>query len=201
MDIELKGYDFLFKIIVLGDHGVGKTTFLRNYMGDELRDKIYPTTIAVDYHSSFVNIYGKKIKLVFWDTAGHEKFRSITSSYYRTVHSVILMYDVTDRSTFDNVKKWIGELDKYCDHFPVTFLIGNKTDRNRNVSTDEGEDLKEELGFTDYFEVSSFKESREEISDKIISKIIETTFKYYANESNDQPPVELTEKTTKCCFL
>lgn len=87
-----------------------------------------------------MDMEGKKIKLQIWDTAGQDRFKTITSSYYRGAHGIVIVYDVTDRESFEGVKNWIGEIDKYAEEKVFKFLVGNKSDLadRRQISTEEG---------------------------------------------------------------
>ena len=105
-----KDYDYLFKLLIIGDAGVGKSSLLLRFADDKFTTA-YINTIGVDFKIRSIKYKNKKIKLQIWDTAGQERFRTITSTYYRGAHGVIIVYDVTDRESFDNVKTWIEEID------------------------------------------------------------------------------------------
>merc|ERR1712006_60493 len=96
-------YDYLFKLLLIGDSGVGKSCLLLRFADDTYTES-YISTIGVDFKIRTINLDGKCVKLQIWDTAGQERFRTITSSYYRGAHGIIVVYDVTDRETFNNVK-------------------------------------------------------------------------------------------------
>ncbi|WBY58514.1 ras-related protein Rab-1B [Plasmodium yoelii yoelii] len=106
-------YDSLFKILLIGDSGVGKSCLLLRFADDTYTDS-YISTIGVDFKIKTIEIDDKIIKLQIWDTAGQERFRTITSSYYRGAQGIIIVYDVTDRDSFNNVKNWIIEIEKYA---------------------------------------------------------------------------------------
>ena len=109
-----KDYDYLFKLLIIGDAGVGKSSLLLRFADDKFTTA-YINTIGVDFKIRSIKHRGKKIKLQIWDTAGQERFRTITSTYYRGAHGVIIVYDVTDRDTFENVRTWIEEIDSNCE--------------------------------------------------------------------------------------
>ncbi|UXI17602.1 hypothetical protein NH340_JMT03545 [Sarcoptes scabiei] len=120
-------YDYLFKLLLIGDSGVGKSCLLLRFADDTYTES-YISTIGVDFKIRTIELDGKTIKLQIWDTAGQERFRTITSSYYRGAHGIIVVYDVTDMDTFHNVKHWLQEIERYaCDNVKK-FLIGNKAD-------------------------------------------------------------------------
>ncbi|KAJ3296024.1 GTP-binding protein of the rab [Borealophlyctis nickersoniae] len=145
-------YDYLFKLLLIGDSGVGKSCLLLRFADDTYTES-YISTIGVDFvcaekttwifFCDFVDInppYGKQqkirtielegktVKLQIWDTAGQERFRTITSSYYRGAHGIIVVYDVTDQETFNNVKQWLQEIDRYACEGVNKLLVGNKSD-------------------------------------------------------------------------
>eukprot|EP00755_Sulcionema_specki_P017836 Sspe_Gene.65352::Locus_38697_Transcript_1_1_Confidence_1.000_Length_728::g.65352::m.65352/K07910/RAB18; Ras-related protein Rab-18 len=121
-------FDMTFKLLLVGDSGVGKSSILLRFTEDVFEDDI-GATIGVDFKVKYLNVKGKRLKLTVWDTAGQERFRTITSSYYRGAHGVILVYDVTDRESFDHLSTWLGEVESYKT-FPnmVKLLVGNKLD-------------------------------------------------------------------------
>jgi len=120
-------HDYFFKILLIGDSGVGKSCLLLRFADDSWTDT-HISTIGVDFKIKTLNIDGKTIKLQIWDTAGQERFRTITSSYYRGAQGIILVYDCTDQESFNNVKQWMGEIDRYACENVNKLLVGNKTD-------------------------------------------------------------------------
>ncbi|XP_021285725.1 GTP-binding protein YPTM2-like isoform X2 [Herrania umbratica] len=124
-------YDYLFKLLLIGDSGVGKSCLLLRFADDSYLDS-YISTIGVDFKIRTVEQDGKTIKLQIWDTAGQERFRTITSSYYRGAHGIIIVYDVTDQESFNNVKQWLSEIDRYASENVNKLLVGNKCDLTAN---------------------------------------------------------------------
>ncbi|KAK9764846.1 ras GTPase [Basidiobolus ranarum] len=120
-------YDYLFKLLLIGDSGVGKSCLLLRFADDTYTES-YISTIGVDFKIRTVELEGKTVKLQIWDTAGQERFRTITSSYYRGAHGIIVVYDVTDQDTFTNVKQWLQEIERYASEGVNKLLIGNKND-------------------------------------------------------------------------
>ncbi|XP_028249377.1 ras-related protein Rab-19-like [Parambassis ranga] len=153
-------FDFLFKIILIGDSNVGKTCVVQNFKSGNYAEK-QQNTIGVDFTVRTVDIEGKKVKIQVWDTAGQERFRTITQSYYRSAHGAMIAYDITRRSTFDSVSHWIKEVEQYGAANVVLVLIGNKCDleQERQVQFVEACDLAKERGILAALETSA-KESQ-----------------------------------------
>mmetsp|Transcript_18609 Transcript_18609/g.60658 ORF Transcript_18609/g.60658 Transcript_18609/m.60658 type:complete len:203 (+) Transcript_18609:51-659(+) len=128
-------YDYLFKLLLIGDSGVGKSCLLFRFADDTYRES-YISTIGVDFKIRTVDLEGKTVKLQIWDTAGQERFRTITSSYYRGAHGIIVVYDVTSQESFNNVKTWLNEIDRYAHDGVNKLLVGNKSDKTAEKEVD-----------------------------------------------------------------
>ncbi|CAE8584500.1 unnamed protein product, partial [Polarella glacialis] len=139
-------YDYLFKLLLIGDSGVGKSCLLLRFADDTYTES-YISTIGVDFKIRTLDLDSKTVKLQIWDTAGQERFRTITSSYYRGAHGIIVVYDVTDKESFNNVKHWMQEIDKYAADGVNKLLVGNKCDLSSKkvVSYDEAKELADSL--------------------------------------------------------
>ncbi|KAF4403346.1 ras-related protein RABC2a [Cannabis sativa] len=168
-------YDLSFKILLIGDSGVGKSSLLVSFISNT-SDNLAPT-IGVDFKIKLLTVDGKKLKLTIWDTAGQERFRTLTSSYYRGAQGIILVYDVTRRETFTNLSDvWAKEVELYSTNQDcVKILVGNKVDResDRAVSRDEGIALAKELGSM-FLECSAkTRENVEQCFEELALKIME----------------------------
>jgi Ras-related protein Rab-1A len=120
-------YDRLFKILIIGDSGVGKSSVLVRF-SDNHFDESFIQTIGVDFKIKTMEINGEMCKLQIWDTAGQERFRTITASYYRGAHGILLVYDITDECSFNNIGKWLQEIQRYAQPNVIKLLVGNKID-------------------------------------------------------------------------
>ncbi|CAO3595084.1 unnamed protein product [Absidia cylindrospora] len=151
-------YDYLFKILLIGDSGVGKSCLLLRFADDTFTDN-YISTIGVDFKIRTIELEGKTVKLQIWDTAGQERFRTITSSYYRGAHGIIVVYDVTDSDSFNNVKLWLNEIGRYAAEGVNKLLIGNKNDLTdqKVIETEQLKELSDTLDIP--FLETSAKES------------------------------------------
>ncbi|KAI8545488.1 hypothetical protein RHMOL_Rhmol07G0043700 [Rhododendron molle] len=143
-------YDYLFKLLLIGDSGVGKSCLLLRFADDSYLES-YISTIGVDFVSKLERTEVLSVLLqlhVQWDTAGQERFRTITSSYYRGAHGIIVVYDVTDQESFNNVKQWLNEIDRYASDNVNKLLVGNKCDltSKKVVSYETGKALADEMG-------------------------------------------------------
>ena len=147
--------DQLFKILLLGDAGVGKSSIILRYTKNEFNAKMV-SSIGVDFKTKDIIVNDKRVKLQIWDTAGHERFRTITTSYYRGAHGIVTVFDLTDRESFEHIEKWLDEINKYAKENVMRFLIGNKSDLvdKRQVQYEEARALSNRLNIY-YVETSA----------------------------------------------
>nr|CAI5829019.1 unnamed protein product [Callosobruchus analis] len=166
-------FDFLFKIVLIGDCGTGKTCVVQRFKNGTFIER-HGNTIGVDFSMKTVIVDGKKVKLQIWDTAGQERFRTITQSYYRSANGVIIVYDITKRSSFLSVTRWIEEVRRYSGNSVLIALVGNKADLEtlREVEFDEAEAMCQYLPEVLFFLESSAKTNSN----------IEEAFMYLATE-------------------
>ena len=146
-------YDLHVKLLMLGDTGVGKTCLLLRYAFDSF-SPTFITTIGIDFKIKEVELDGLRVKLQIWDTAGQERFRTITVSYFKGAHGILLVYDVSERESFENVQHWVHQIRDNADERVRMVLVGNKCDRERAVTTDEGQHLADQFGVS-FFETSA----------------------------------------------
>ncbi|KAH9498685.1 Ras- protein Rab-35 [Bulinus truncatus] len=198
-------YDHLFKLLIIGDSGVGKSSLLLRF-ADNVFSGTYITTIGVDFKIRTIEVNGERVKLQIWDTAGQERFRTITSTYYRGTHGVLVVYDVTSGESFANVQRWLHEIDQNCD-VVNRILVGNKDDDpdRKVVLTQDAQRFAEKMQIQ-LFETSA-KENKnvEEMFKAITKQVLETKKKQLRDaQKNSETTIHLKEgssskKKKKCC--
>ncbi|KAK9189797.1 hypothetical protein WN943_018396 [Citrus x changshan-huyou] len=151
------GFDFcLFEIVIETCAGVGKSCLLLRFSDGSFTTS-FITTIGIDFKIRTIELDGKRIKLQIWDTAGQERFRTITTAYYRGAMGILLVYDVTDESSFNNIRNWIRNIEQHASDNVNKILVGNKADMDeskRAVPTSKGQALADEYGIK-FFETSA----------------------------------------------
>ena len=148
--------DSVYKVLLLGDTKVGKTCFLMRYT-DNTFQETHMSTIVLDYRLKTMKLSsGKNVKVQIWDTAGQDRFRAITKNYFKGAHGIILIYDVTDEQSFDNVSNWINQIKEEASDNVIIFLVGNKIDDvdHRKIQTENGENLANTFKL-EFFETSA----------------------------------------------
>ena len=175
-----------YKIIFVGDAGVGKTTII-NRINDNEFQSAYDATIGVDFWPKKINFRGNEITLQIWDTAGQERYRGLIPSYVRNSSIVFIVFDITNRKTFESIQKWI-ELIKSIEKNNILVLIGNKEDlkEKREVEKKEGEDLAKENEMS-YFELSAKRDNNNDIKKIFFNTVIELpTFSGYIDNKEKE---------------
>ena len=144
-DIISQDYDYLFKVLLLGDSDVGKSSLILRYTDETFNSKLV-NSIGVDFKMKKREIDGKIIKVQIWDTAGHERFRSITYSYYRGANSIIIVFDLSDKKSFISITEWLKQIEKHAKENVFKFLVGNKSDLEdeRQVAYEEAKQYADE---------------------------------------------------------
>lgn len=151
----VSGFDLHIKLLMLGDSGVGKSSLVLQYACEEFTTN-FVTTIGIDYKIKLLDLGKTKTKLQIWDTAGQERFRTITTSYFKGAHGIMLVYDLTDRESFDNIIVWARDIREHADPQVAIILVGNKKDVSsaRNISYEEGLHLARKMN-VHFYEVSA----------------------------------------------
>ena len=192
--------DIIFKILMLGDSEVGKSCFLMRY-SDNVFVENYITTIGLDYKLKTIKLdSGKVIKVQLWDTAGQDKYRTIAKNYYKGSHGILLLYDITKISSFENIREWIQDIRQEVSPKSIIFLIGNKIDLTdqRKLSKEQGEELAEEFKIP-FFEASAKSgDNVDEVFKALYEKIIEV-YGYLEREKGSKLNKKQKNKG-KCCF-
>ncbi|XP_027269590.1 ras-related protein Rab-35 isoform X2 [Cricetulus griseus] len=196
-------YDHLFKLLIIGDSGVGKSSLLLRF-ADNTFSGSYITTIGVDFKIRTVEINGEKVKLQIWDTAGQERFRTITSTYYRGTHGVIVVYDVTSAESFVNVKRWLHEINQNCDDV-CRILVGNKNDdpERKVVETEDAYKFAGQMGIQ-LFETSAKENVNVEEMFNCITELVlrakkDNLAKQQQQQQNDVVKLTKNSKRKKRC--
>ena len=171
----MSGESKTFKILTIGESGVGKTCILRRFVENKFL-KNHLATIGIDFKTKTLNINNQEIKLKIWDTAGQERFRNITTQYYKGADGIVLVYDVTDEASYEKIKDWMDQILSNTQQEEIGLvLLGNKCDMEpRNVTEDQGKKMAEELKIS-YFETSALtgqgiKEAFEQLTRDIMKK-------------------------------
>jgi small GTP-binding protein len=195
-------YDFLLKVILIGDTRVGKSSIVSMFVNKRMSD-LHDTTIGVDFNMKKIELDSKIAKLQLWDTAGQEKFRSIIGSYYRCAHATIVVFDLTSIKSFENIENWFKEIDEKGPPITTKFLIGNKSDlvKDRKIDKEIANEIAERNDAT-YFECSAknnnfIEEMFKIISEKTLEKCIENNIDTI--RKNNTVKINNNNKIFKCC--
>ncbi|XP_016303958.1 ras-related protein Rab-8B-like [Sinocyclocheilus anshuiensis] len=195
-----KIYDYLFKLLLIGDSGVGKTCLLFRF-SDDAFNTTFISTIGIDFKIRTVELNGKKIKLQIWDTAGQERFRTITTAYYRGAMGIMLVYDITSEKSFENIKNWIRNIEEHASSDVEKMILGNKCDMNdrRQVSKERGEKLAIDYGIK-FLETSAKTSVNVEEAFFTLARDIMARLSRKMNDGGQADsggPVKISEKRSK----
>ena len=201
-------YDYLFKLLLIGNSSVGKSSLLFRFVENVWDDNFVPT-IGVDFKLKTLEVNGKKVKLQIWDTAGQERFKNITASYYRGGNGVLVVYDITDRESFENLNSWLIEIEKNANKNVYKLLIGNKCDleEKRKVTYQEGKDFATSNGMQ-FIETSAKTAAKvQEAFELLTNEIIKTSMNKEKGMEKKDKAVHLssgtsdisTKKNSGCC--
>lgn len=172
--------DHVFKILLIGDAGVGKSSILLQFTDGYFNDNLQ-STIGVDFKVKVMDVAGpdgrpKRVKVTIWDTAGQERFRTLTSSYYRGAQGIILVYDVTRKETFDSLSMWLQEVEQFSmggGKEVVKLLVGNKVDQTRVVSRDDANEWARSRAMLFMEASAKTKEGIAQVFNEVVQKILE----------------------------
>ena len=200
-DLISQDYDYLFKVLLLGDSDVGKSSLILRYTEETFNSKLV-NSIGVDFKMKKKEIDGKIIKVQIWDTAGHERFRSITYSYYRGANAIIIVFDLSDKKSFISITEWLKQIEKHAKENVFKFLVGNKSDLidERKVTYEEAKQYADEHDLP-YIETSA-KEgiNINELFDTSIKTFLTNT-KIFVGEKNIKLNSQSTNssESNSCC--
>lgn len=197
-DAADQNFDYMFKLLIIGNSGVGKTSFLFRYADDSFTSA-FVSTVGIDFKVKTVFRRDKRVKLQIWDTAGQERYRTITTAYYRGAMGFLLMYDITNEESFNAVQDWLFQIKIHaCSQTPI-ILVGNKSDRRSlatfNVTENAGKTMASKLGL-EFFETSA----KENINVKAVFERLVDIICDKMSESLDADPT-LVNNTTKATRL
>lgn len=191
-------YKKILKCIFIGDACVGKTSFCSKLCKNSY-SLSYMSTIGVDFFTKIININNENIKLQIWDTTGQEKYNSITTSFYRNAKFIFLMFDLTNYKSFFNLKKWLREIDYYCNDNIKKVIIGNKSDLKSVISNTEINDFCRDYNISYY--LCSVKD---DIIEHLLIRILNEHFEieYFNNMIIEDSIVSINNKNNyKCCLI
>ncbi len=190
-------YDYLFKYLIIGNSGVGKSCLLIRFTDDKFEEG-YVTTIGVDFKIKTLEIEGKSVKLQIWDTAGQERFRNIVSTYYKGGHGIMMVYDITDLESFRCLDSWLKEIEKNASKNVYKILVGNKNDmeKERKVSFEKGMEFADLHGMK-FFETSAKENKNVEEAFKEMTKDIINSLKKANEKTNSNSNFVIEKKKGK----
>ena len=197
MTEDSEGYEQLYKIIIIGDSGVGKSNILGRYLNNEFKQDT-KSTVGVEFGSKKLKVGGINVKLQIWDTAGQERYRAITSAYYKGSKGCFIVYDITSTQSFDDVEKWYEEIIKITEKGISLILVGNKSDleSERKVTVEMGQNKAKNLNCP-FFETSALNNTHIETVFQTISEDIYNRCKNEKNLDDEDDDYDIVPKEEK----
>ena len=183
-------YDYIFKVLLIGNSDVGKSSLILRYV-DQIWNDVFVPTIGVDFKVKSLQIDNKRVKMQIWDTAGQERFRNVISSYFKGAHGILLIYDITARDSFKELENWLGEVERNATPQVLKILIGNKCDldEQRQITVDEGEAFAARNGMK-FIETSAKYNTN-------VNEAFEALAKIMVESSNKKNVIKVEKKTIK----
>ncbi|KAJ3223485.1 hypothetical protein HK099_001068 [Clydaea vesicula] len=186
--MDSSDYDFLFKVVLCGDSGVGKTNLHLRFQGKEFKPD-FKSTVGVDFATKTLKVDGKTLKTQIWDSSGQERFRSVSHAYYRGAVGALLVYDISKKNSFESLKTWLKDIKNYAEPNITCIIIGNKCDLSdiREVSTEEGKEFAVECGFS-FVETSALDNTN---VDKAFEQILTQIYRVAASKALEKASANL----------
>ena len=183
-------YVYIFKVLLIGNSDVGKSSLILRYV-DQIWNDVFVPTIGVDFKVKSLEVDKKLVKMQIWDTAGQERFRNVISSYFKGAHGILLIYDITAKDSFKELENWLGEVERNANSQVLKILIGNKCDLEdrREISKDEGEAFAMRNGM-------QFMETSAKLNTNV-NEAFEALAKIMVESSNKRNAINFEKKTIK----
>ena len=183
-------YDYIFKVLLIGNSDVGKSSLILRYV-DQIWNDVFVPTIGVDFKVKSLDVDQKRVKMQIWDTAGQERFRNVISSYFKGAHGILLIYDITTRDSFKELENWLGEVERNASSQVLKILIGNKCDleEKREITKDEGEAFANRNGMQ-FMETSAKNNTN-------VTEAFEALAKIMVESKKKKNTIKIEKKTIK----
>ena len=183
-------YDYIFKVLLIGNSDVGKSSLILRYV-DQIWNDVFVPTIGVDFKVKSLDVDQKRVKMQIWDTAGQERFRNVISSYFKGAHGILLIYDITTRDSFKELENWLGEVERNASSQVLKILIGNKCDleEKREIPKDERQAFAYRNGMQ-FMETSAKNNTN-------VTEAFEALAKIMVESSNKKNTIKIEKKTIK----
>ncbi|XP_075033996.1 ras-related protein Rab-37 isoform X4 [Mixophyes fleayi] len=195
--------DLQHKTILVGDSSVGKTSLLVQFDQGKFLPGSFTSTVGIGFTNKLITVDGLKVNLQIWDTAGQERFRSVTHAYYRDAQALLLLYDITSKTSFENIRAWLTEVHEFSNKDVVIMLLGNKSDvtNGRVIRTEDGESLAKEYGIP-FMETSAKTGLNVELAFTAVAKELKQRTSHQSEPTFQiHQFIESQKKKSGCCVL